>query len=68
MTRLSRRRLWQQPRCGSGSIRGRHQTDAILTAKAAPAFLQEKAKLTYWGGLIFSEGEQSLVRHNQPVG
>ncbi|MEZ4665477.1 MAG: extracellular solute-binding protein [Thermomicrobiales bacterium] len=49
------------PAAAVAASAGATRLDAILTAKAAPAFLQEKAKLTYWGGLIFSEEANNLL-------
>jgi multiple sugar transport system substrate-binding protein len=33
----------------------------MLSAKAAPAVIQEQPKLTYWGGLIFSDEANNLL-------
>lgn len=35
---------------------------SILTAKAAPAMLQAGGKFTYWGGLIFSDDANNLLK------
>jgi multiple sugar transport system substrate-binding protein len=32
-----------------------------LAAKSAPAFLQDSGKITYWGGLIFSDAANAMV-------
>ncbi len=62
MTRLSRRRFLANDHRGGRSVDlGLARLDAMLSAKAAPAVLQDKPKLTYWGGLIFSDEANSLL-------
>ncbi len=62
MTRLSRRRfLGTTSAAAVASTAGVSRLDAMLSAKAAPAVLQESAKLTYWGGLIFSDDANNLL-------
>lgn len=62
MTRLSRRRfLATSSAAAAASTAGVSRLDAMLSAKAAPAVLQDKPKLTYWGGLIFSDDANNLL-------
>jgi multiple sugar transport system substrate-binding protein len=62
MTRLSRRRLLATSSAAAvASTAGVSRLDAMLSAKAAPAVLQDKPKLTYWGGLIFSDEANNLL-------
>jgi multiple sugar transport system substrate-binding protein len=62
MTRLSRRRLLATSTATvAASAAGVSRLDAMLSAKAAPAVLQDRPKLTYWGGLIFSDDANNLL-------
>lgn len=62
MTRLSRRRfLATSSAAAVATTAGASRIDAMLSAKAAPAVLQDRPKLTYWGGLIFSDDANSLL-------
>ena len=62
MTHLSRRRFLgtATAAAAAGAVASPRLTE-MLSAKAAPAVLQEKAKLTYWGGLIFSDDANNLL-------
>ena len=62
MTRFSRRRfLATSSAAAVATTAGATRLDAMLSAKAAPAVLQGSSKLTYWGGLIFSEEANNLL-------
>lgn len=62
MTRLSRRRLLGTSAAAvTATAAGSTRFDAMLAAKAAPAVIQGSAKLTYWGGLIFSDDANNLL-------
>src|SRR5690349_7267269 len=62
MTHLSRRRfLGTATAAAAAGAVGSPKLTEMLSAKAAPAVLQEKAKLTYWGGLIFSDDANNLL-------
>lgn len=62
MTDISRRRfLGTTTAAAAAATLGSTRLSEMLSAKAAPAVLQEKAKLTYWGGLIFSDDANSLL-------
>ncbi|HET9658701.1 MAG TPA: extracellular solute-binding protein [Thermomicrobiales bacterium] len=62
MTHISRRRFLGTTTAAAGAAAlGSTRLTEMLSAKAAPAVLQEKAKLTYWGGLIFSDDANNLL-------
>jgi multiple sugar transport system substrate-binding protein len=62
MTNISRRRFLGTTTAAAGAAAlGSNRLSDMLSAKAAPAVLQEKAKLTYWGGLIFSDDANNLL-------
>lgn len=62
MTRISRRRfLATSSAAAAASTAAATRLNAMLSAKAAPAVLQDKPKLTYWGGLIFSDDANNLL-------
>ena len=62
MTHISRRRfLGTTSAAAAATALGSTRLTEMLSAKAAPAVLQDKPKLTYWGGLIFSDEANSLL-------
>lgn len=62
MARLSRRRLLATSSAAAvATTAGTTRLGDMLSARAAPAVLQDKPKLTYWGGLIFSEEANNLL-------
>ncbi|CAN5827057.1 extracellular solute-binding protein [soil metagenome] len=61
-SRITRRGLLGGAAVGSAAAAlGTSRLSETLAAKSAPAFLQETEKLTYWGGLIFSDEANSLL-------
>ena len=60
--RLSRRRVLQSSVAGAAAITlgGGHLRDT-LAARRAPTVIQSGTKLTYWGGLIFSDVANALI-------
>jgi multiple sugar transport system substrate-binding protein len=62
MTHISRRRfLGTTSAAAAATVLGSTRLTEMLSAKAAPAVLQDKPKLTYWGGLIFSDDANNLL-------
>lgn len=62
MTDFSRRRfLGTTAAATAAAAVGSTRLQDMLSAKAAPAVLQDKPKLTYWGGLIFSDDANNLL-------
>jgi len=62
MTSISRRRFLGTAGAAAGaSALGASRLTEMLSTRAAPAVLQEKSKLTYWGGLIFSDEANNLL-------
>lgn len=62
MTQFSRRRfLGTSGAAAAAAAVGSTRLNEMLSAKAAPAVLQDKPKLTYWGGLIFSDEANNLL-------
>lgn len=62
MISISRRRFLGTAGAAAGAAAlGAPRLTEMLSAKAAPAVLQEKSKLTYWGGLIFSDDANNLL-------
>jgi len=61
-TRWTRRRLLGTSVAGAAAValNGGRLQDA-LAARKAPAFLQASGKITYWGGLIFSDEANKLL-------
>jgi multiple sugar transport system substrate-binding protein len=45
----------------AGLALGTGRLDEALAARRAPAFLQASGKITYWGGLIFSDDANNLL-------
>src|SRR5690349_20693466 len=62
MTKISRRQLMGTSAAAAGAAAvGSTRLTEMLSAKAAPAVLQDQPKLTYWGGLIFSDDANNLL-------
>jgi multiple sugar transport system substrate-binding protein len=62
MTKISRRKLMGTSAAAAGAAAvGSTRLTEMLSAKAAPTVLQDKPKLTYWGGLIFSDDANNLL-------
>src|SRR4051794_4669015 len=58
--RLTRRRLIGASAAGGAAAAV--GSSSLQKAFAAPAFLQTKPKVTYWGGLIFSDDANNLLQ------
>jgi multiple sugar transport system substrate-binding protein len=46
---------------GGAAVLGAGRLSEVLATGQAPAFLQEEDKITYWGGLIFSDDANNLL-------
>jgi len=63
-SRITRRGLLGGAAAGSAAAAiGTSRLSETLAARSAPAFLQESERLTYWGGLIFSEEASTLLEN-----
>lgn len=61
-TGLTRRRLIGASIAGTAAATlGTSRLNEVLAARRAPAFLQMSGKITYWGGLIFSDDANNLL-------
>jgi multiple sugar transport system substrate-binding protein len=60
--RFTRRRVLGTSAAGAAAVAlGGGRLQEALAARKAPAFIQSGTKLTYWGGLIFSEEANNLL-------
>ena len=58
--RLTRRQVLGAS-AGAAATIGAGRLNGTLAARMAPAFLQSSGKITYWGGLIFSDDANTLL-------
>lgn len=60
-SRITRRRFLGGVAGGGAAVLGGGRLAEALAAKSAPAVIQGGGKLTYWGGLIFSDEANQLL-------
>lgn len=61
-TGLTRRRvIGASIASAAAAMLGTSRLNEVLAARRAPAFLQASGKITYWGGLIFSDDANNLL-------
>ena len=59
--RLTRRQVLGASAGAAAATIGAGRLNGTLAARMAPAFLQSSGKITYWGGLIFSDDANTLL-------